>query len=67
MRSGTELSRFLRVFLLTFADLHAKYVVVQQASNTIVFVCKTDYIICLREELGLNTERKSYKYMHFVV
>ena len=38
-------------------DLHDKYVVVpaDKVYNNIVFVCKTHYITCLGEELGLNT------------
>ena len=38
-------------------DLHSKFVVLpsDKASNNTVFVCKTHYVNCLREELGLNT------------
>ena len=38
-------------------ELQEKYVVVpaDKASNNIVFVCKTHYINCLVEKLGLNT------------
>jgi len=37
-------------------DIHSKYVVVpaNNASNNIVFVCKTYYIDCLVKELGIN-------------
>ncbi|MEW8545689.1 MAG: hypothetical protein AB2693_19380, partial [Candidatus Thiodiazotropha sp.] len=39
------------------ADLHDKYVIVpaDKASKNIGSVCKTRYINCLREELGLNS------------
>ena len=39
------------------AEIHEKFVVVPaaQASNNIVFVCKTQYINCLMEELGNST------------
>ena len=39
------------------AEIHEKFVVVpaDKASNNIVFVCKTHYIICLMEELGMST------------
>ena len=38
------------------AELHEKYGVVpaDKGSNNIVFVCKTHYINCLIEELGLS-------------
>ena len=46
------------------ADLHDNYAVVpaEKASNKIVFVCKTHYINCLREELGLNTSEGNPTY-----
>ena len=39
------------------AEIHEKFVVVpaDKASNKIVFVCKTHYINCLMEELGMST------------
>ena len=39
------------------AKIHEKFVVVpaDEASNNIVFVCKTRYINYLMEELGMNT------------
>ena len=39
------------------AEIHEKFVVVpaDKASNNIVFVCKTHYINCLIEELGIST------------
>ena len=39
------------------AEIHEKFVVVpaDKASNNIVFVCKTYYINCLMEELGMIT------------
>ena len=39
------------------AEIHEKFVVVpaDKASNNIVFVCKTHYINCLMEELGMRT------------
>ena len=39
------------------AEIHEKFVVVpaNKASNNIVFVCKTNYINCLMEELGMST------------
>ena len=39
------------------AEIHGKFVVVpaDKASNNIVFVCKTRYINCLMEELGMST------------
>ena len=39
------------------AEIHEKFVVVpaDKASNHIVFVCKTHYINCLIEELGMST------------
>ena len=39
------------------AEVHEKFVVVpaDKASNYIVFVCKTHYINCLKEELGMST------------
>ena len=39
------------------AEIHEKIVVVpaDKASNNIVFVCKTHYINCLIEELGMST------------
>ena len=39
------------------AEDHEKFIVVpsDKASNNIVFVCKTHYINCLMEELGMNT------------
>ena len=39
------------------AEIHEKFVVVpaDKASNNIVFVCKTHYINCLMDELGINT------------
>ena len=39
------------------AEIHEKFVVVpaDKASNNIVFVCKTHYINCLMEELGIST------------
>ena len=38
-------------------EIHEKFVVVpaDKASNNIVFVCKTRYINCLMEELGMST------------
>ena len=38
------------------AEIHEKFVVVpaDKASNNIVFVCKTHYINCLMEELGMS-------------
>ena len=46
------------------ADLHDNHAVVpaDKASNKIVFVCKTHYINCLREELGLNTSEGNPTY-----
>ena len=43
------------------AEIHEKFVVVpaDKASNNIVFVCKTHYINCLMEELGMSTIWKS--------
>ena len=39
------------------AEIHEKCVLVpaDKASNNIVFVCKTHYINCLMEELGMST------------
>ena len=39
------------------SEVHEKYIGVpaDKASNTIVVVCKTHYINCLIEELGLST------------
>ena len=39
------------------AEIHEKFVIVpaDKASNNIVFVCKTHYINCLMEELGIST------------
>ena len=39
------------------AEIHKKFVVVpaDKASNNIVFVCKTHYINCLMEDLGMST------------
>ena len=39
------------------AEIHEKFVVVpaDKAANNIVFVCKTHYIYCLMEELGMST------------
>ena len=39
------------------AEIHEKFVVIpgDKASNNIVFVCKTHYINCLMEELGMST------------
>ena len=39
------------------AEIHEKFVVVpaDKASNNIVFVCKTQNINCLMEELGIST------------
>ena len=39
------------------AEIHEKFVVVpaDKASHNIVFVCKTHYINCLMEELGMST------------
>ena len=39
------------------AEIHEKFVVVpaDKASNNTVFVCKTHYINCLMEELGMST------------
>ena len=39
------------------AEIHKKFVVVpaDKASYTIAFVCKTHYINCLIEELGMST------------
>ena len=39
------------------AEIHEKFVVVpaDKASNNIVFVCKTHYIKCFMEELGMST------------
>ena len=39
------------------AEIHEKFIVVpaDKASNNIVFVCKTHYINCLMEELGMST------------
>ena len=39
------------------AEIHEKFVVVpaDKASNNIVFVCKTHYINCLMEDLGMST------------
>ena len=46
-----------RIIYPEHAALHDKYVVVptDKTSNNILFVCKTHYISCLRQELGLNT------------
>ena len=43
--------------LLLRAEIHEKFVVVpaDKASNNILFVCKTHYINCLMEELGMST------------
>ena len=39
------------------AEIHETFVVpADKASNNIVFVCKTHYINCLMEELGMSTE-----------
>ena len=35
------------------AEIHENFV--DKASNNIVFVCKTHYINCLMEELGMST------------
>lgn len=45
-------------------DLHNKYVVVpaDKVSNNIVFVCKTQCINCLGEELGFNTSEENPTY-----
>ena len=50
------------------ADLNDKYVVVpaDKTSNNIVFVCKTRYINCLRQELGLNTPDGNPTYIKLV-
>ena len=39
------------------AEVHEKFFVVpaDKASNNVVFVCKTHYINCLMEELGMST------------
>ena len=39
------------------AEIHEKFVVVpaDKASNNIVFVCKTHYINCSMEEVGMST------------
>ena len=39
------------------AEIHEKFVVVpaDKASNNIVYVCKTHYLSCLMEELGMST------------
>ena len=46
------------------ADLHDKYVVVptDKTPSKIEFVCKTHYINCLKEELGLNTSEGNSTY-----
>jgi len=45
-------------------DLHSKYVVVpaNNASNNIVFVCKTYYIDCLLKQLGINNNTGNSTY-----
>ena len=39
------------------AEIHEKFIVVpaEKASNNILFVCKTHFINCLMEELGMST------------
>ena len=46
------------------AEIHEKFVVVpaDKASNNIVFVCKTHYINCLMEELGMSTMTGNLSY-----
>ena len=46
------------------AEIHKKFVVIpaDQASNKIVFVCKTHYINCLMEELGMSTINRNPTY-----
>ena len=43
-------------------EIHEKFVVVpaDKASNNSVFVCKTHYINCLMEELGMSTGNPTY-------
>ena len=45
------------VAVAVLAEIHEKFVVVpaDKASNNIAFVCKTHYINCLMEELGMST------------
>ena len=45
-------------------EIHEKIIVVpaDKASNNIVFVCKTHYINCLMEELGLSTMTENPTY-----
>ena len=52
-----DMNRCLMVqLLLLLAEIHEKFAVVpaEKASNNIVFVCKTHYINCLMEELGMS-------------
>ena len=46
------------------AEIHEKFVVVpaDKASNNIVFGCKTHYINCLMEELGMSTMPGNHTY-----
>ena len=46
------------------AEIHEKFVVVpaDKASINIVFVCKTHYINCLMEELGISTMTRNTTY-----
>ena len=39
------------------AEIYEKFIVVpaEKASNNILFICKTHYINCLMEELGMST------------
>ena len=48
------------------AEIHEKFVVVpaDKASNNILFVCKTHYINCLMEELGMSTMTGNPTYNH---
>ena len=48
----------------SLSSLHDKYVVVpvDKASNNIAFVCKTYYINCLLDELGLNDNKGNPTY-----
>ena len=50
------------------AEIHEKFVVVpaDKASNNTVFVCKTHYIKCLMEELGMSTMTGNPTYYWYV-
>ena len=48
----------------TLSSLHDRFVIfpVDKASNNIAFVCKTYYINCLLDELGLNNNQGNPTY-----